>query len=308
VDRPHHSQGPRITQKAASLVRLVPAVLLLALLFLVSGCGQFVSGGNLGGASPPPSGSLSVSFIDVGQGDGVLVQAGDADYLVDAGRAEEGPNVVDFLHSRGVKSLDGIVVSNPDADHIGGFLDVLDAFEVANVYVSGDDKGTLTYNAFLRGVQDEGSNVNEVRAGARMDWGGVRVDVLGPPPGELFTETNDNSVGLLLTYGSARILLAGDAEAKSEEYMANGPNTGPLTVLKVTHHGSNTSSTPLFLNHFRPKIAVIQVGADNSYGHPTPETLSRLQEYGAKVFRNDEDGDVIVTIKNENVDVAVTKP
>jgi competence protein ComEC len=209
------------------------APLLLSLILLVSACGLVPGEGSLGGASPPPVGSLSVSFIDVGQGDGVLVQAGDENYLIDAGRAEEGPNVVDFLRSRGVESLDGIVVSNPDADHIGGFLDVFDAFEVGVVYVSGDDKGTLTYNSFLRGVRDEGSKVEVVRTGRRLDWGGVRADVIAPPPGELFSETNDNSVAILLTYGTARILLAGDAEAREEEYMANGPYTGPLTVIKV---------------------------------------------------------------------------
>jgi competence protein ComEC len=275
---------------------------------LACACG-LIPGENVGGgASRPPSGSLSVSFIDVGQGDGVLVQGGGENYLIDAGRAEEGPNVVDFLRSRGVESLDGIVVSNPDADHIGGFLDVFDAFEVETVYVSGDPKGTLTYNSFLREVRDEGSKVEVVRAGRRLDWGGVQADVIAPPPGELFSETNDNSVAILLSYGTARILLAGDAEAKEEEYMANGPYTGPLTVLKVTHHGSNTSSTPLFLSRFPPKIAVIQVGADNPYGHPTPETLDRLHRTGARVFRNDEHGDVIVTIKEGKVDVAVTKP
>ena len=84
--------------------------------------------------------------------------------------------------------------------------------------------------------------------------------------------------------------------------------TGRLTVLKVTHHGSSTSSTPLFLSRFPPKIAVIQVGADNPYGHPTPEVLDRLQRTGARIFRNDEHGDVIVTIKDQRVDVAVTKP
>ena len=114
---------------------------------------------------PPPAGSLVVSFIDVGQGDAVLVQPGGQSYLVDAGKPEEGPNVVDFLRSRGVESLNGIVVSNPDADHIGGFLDVLDTYQVATVYLSGDPKGTSTFNAFLRGVRDEGANVKEVRAG-----------------------------------------------------------------------------------------------------------------------------------------------
>jgi competence protein ComEC len=283
--------------------------LLLSLLLLAPACALIPGDeGSLGGASPPPSGSLSVSFIDVGQGDGVLVQAGGEDYLIDAGRTEEGPNVVDFLRGRGVEELEGIVVSNPDADHIGGFLDVFDAFEVGVVYVSGDPKGTLSYNSFLLGVREEGSEVEEVRAGYRMEWGGVRAEVIAPPPGELFSETNDNSVAILLSYGTARVLLAGDAEAKEEEYMANGPYTGPLTVLKVTHHGSSTSSTPLFLSRFPPKIAVIQVGADNPYGHPTPEVLDRLQRTGARVFRNDEHGDVIVTIKDQRVDVAVTKP
>jgi competence protein ComEC len=103
------------------------------------------------------------------------------------------------------------------------------------------------------------------------------------------------------------VLLAGDAEAR-EEYMSSGPYTGPLTLLNVSHHGSNTSSTPLFLSRFPPEIAVIQCGADNPYGHPTPETLDRLDRVGARVFRNDEDGDVIVTIKDGKVDVAVTRP
>jgi competence protein ComEC len=286
--------------------RTLLAPLLLFLVLLTPAC-SLVPAGVTGGPGPPPADSLSVSFIDVGQGDGVLVQAGGDNYLIDAGRPEEGPNVVDFLRARGVDSLDGIVVSNPDADHIGGFLDVLGALEVARVYLSGDYKGTLTYSTFLREVGEEGSDVEVVRDGRRMYWGGVRVDVIGPPPGELFSETNDNSVALLLTYGGARVLLAGDAEAREEEYMASGPSTGPLTVLKVTHHGSDTSSTPLFLSRFPPKVAVIQVGADNPYGHPTPEVLDRLHRIGARVFRNDEHGDVIVTIKEREVEVAITR-
>ena len=146
----------------------------LVILLLASSCGYLPDG--TGEASPPPSGSLSISFIDVGQGDGVLVQAGGEDYLLDAGRAEEGPEVVDFLRSRGVEDLEGIVVSNPDADHIGGFLDVFDAFEVETVYASGDPKGTLTYNTFLRAARDEGSTLEVVRAGRRLDWGGIQAD------------------------------------------------------------------------------------------------------------------------------------
>ena len=154
------------------------ALFLGVLMLLAPACAELelLTGGSRGGPGPPPSGSLSVSFIDVGQGDGVLVQAGGESYLIDAVRPDEGPSVVDFLRSRGVDSLDGIVVSNPDADHIGGFLDVFDAFPVETVYVSGDPNNTLTYNTFLRGVRDEGAKTEVLRAGMLMDWGGVRAD------------------------------------------------------------------------------------------------------------------------------------
>ncbi|MGH3089905.1 MAG: ComEC/Rec2 family competence protein [Rubrobacteraceae bacterium] len=289
----------------------VPFFALLFCAGFFSSCGQAFGEAD----PPPPSGALTVSFIDVGQGDGILVQAGGENYLIDAGNPEEGPNVVDFLRSRGVSELDGMVSTSGDADHAGGLPDVLDAFPVENVYVSGYPKETMTYTNFLRSVQDEvqseGAAFEEVRAGMQMDWAGVRVDVINPPSdaeGGLFGESNDNSVGLILTYGTARVLLAGDAEEQAEEYMASGPYTGPLTVLKAGHHGSSTSTTPLFLSRFPPRIAVIQCGADNSYGHPTPEVLERLRRVGAKVFRNDLHGDVIVTITSKDVEVAVQNP
>lgn len=284
-------------------------VLFCALLLSTVSCGVVPNA--YSGAKPPPSGSLSVSFIDVGQGDSALVQAGGTNHLIDAGRPEEGPGVVDFLHSRGVEKLDGIVSTNPDADHVGGLSDVIEAFPVENIYLSGESRGSLTFNNFLRAVRDKGVKTTKVRAGYQMDWGGVQADVLGPPTdadGGLVSNSNDNSVALLLTYGPARVLLAGDAEKNEEEYMASSSHTGPVTIMKVDHHGSNTSSTPGFLNAFTPKVAVIQVGADNSYGHPTPETLARLRKVGAKVFRNDENGDVIATIKGGEASVAVTKP
>jgi competence protein ComEC len=306
VDRPPHPRrrGRERLTVVALPARLRALLASLALLALASGCGAIY--GSLG-SSPPPAGALVVSFIDVGQGDAVLVQSGGESYLIDAGRPEEGPNVVDFLRGRGVDSLDGIVATHPDADHIGGLPDVLDAFEVSSVYVSGDTKGTATENAFLRAVRDEGARVFEARAGMRMDWGGAAVTVVSPPPGGLFDDSNENSVVLLLTFGAARVLLTGDAAHRAEQYMSTGPYVGAVTVLKVAHHGSSSSTTPLLLNRFRPEIAVIQVGEDNSYGHPTFQTLRRLETVGARVFRNDEHGDVIVTIDDETVEVAVTE-
>lgn len=299
MDRPAHPRRSRVTYRIRRAAG--SALLFLCLLFAVS-CGEV----SAGAAPPPPSGALVVSFIDVGQGDATLIQSGGKSYLVDAGDPEAGPEVVDFLRSRGVEELDGMVATHPDADHIGGLPDVLDAFEVSTVYLSGDTKATTTNNTFLRAVRDEGARVMEARAGLSLDWGGTDVTVLAPPPEELFSDSNENSVSLLLAFGEARVLLTGDAENGAEEYMSTGLYTGPVTVLKVGHHGSNTSTTPLFLNRFRPEVAVISVG-DNSYGHPTPQTIRRLKTVGAEVFRTDLDGDVISTIKDGKVEVAVTE-
>src|SRR5918998_2430438 len=129
---------PRGTKRSSGVASHegLPATLLLLLLVLAAACGPLPGEEPLGGPSPPPSGALSISFIDVGQVDGVLVQAGGDEYLIDAGRAEEGPNLVDFLRGRGVESLDGIVVTNPDADHIGGFPGDLVAFPVETLFLS----------------------------------------------------------------------------------------------------------------------------------------------------------------------------
>ncbi len=294
--------------------RFPASFLVLLAIVLLSSCGV-LGGVASGGTYAPAPDALAISFIDVGQGDSSLIQAGGENYLIDAGNPEEGPNVVDFLRSRGVDELDGMISTSGDADHAGGLADVLDAFTVEDIYVSGYPKETMTYTNFLRAAQnevrDEGARFSEVHAGMRMDWAGVGVDVISPPPsseGGLFENSNDNSIGVILTYGTARALLAGDAEEKAEEYMATGPYTGPLTLLKVSHHGSNTSTTPLFLSRFPPKVAVIQSGADNSYGHPTPETLERLERAGVEVFRNDLHGDVIVTMDKKDIEVAVQNP
>lgn len=302
MDRPAHTGRPRVKHsphRATSSAFLVVFTCVCLLLSLSCGGASAVS-------EPPPAGALVVSFIDVGQGDAILVQSGGESYLVDGGDPEAGPEVIDFLRGRGVEELDGLVATHPDADHIGGLPDVLDAFEVSTVYLSGDTKGTTTNNAFLRAVRDEGAKVLEARAGLKLNWGGTDVSVVSPPPGDLFAESNENSVSLLLTFQKARVLLTGDAENQAEEYIGTGPYTGPLTLLKVGHHGSSFSTTPLLLSRFRPEVAVISVG-DNSYGHPTSQTIRRLKTVDAEVFRTDLHGDVISTIKDGQVEVAVTE-
>ena len=170
MDRPANTRRPRVTNTAR---RAAGSALLVFCLLFATSCGTISAG-----ATPPPAGALVVSFIDVGQGDATLVQSGGQSYLVDGGDPEAGPEVIDFLRSRGVEELDGMVATHPDADHIGGLPDVLDAFEVSEIYLSGDTKGTTTSNTFLRAMRDEGARVFEARAGLRLDWGGTEVTVL----------------------------------------------------------------------------------------------------------------------------------
>lgn len=286
--------------------RATTLLLLLAAASLSAGCGAFSIGPAT--AASPPSGALVLSFIDVGQGDATLVQTGGESYLIDAGRPEAGPEVVDFLRSRGVDKLAGVVATHPDADHIGGMPEVLDAMPVERVYVSG--AGGSVRAAFLSSVEEAGAERIEVSSGDEFEWGATEMTVLSPPPSG-FSEDNENSVVTLLEHSpspeTSRVLLTGDAEAGAEEYVSQGSETGPLAVLKVGHHGSDTSTTPLLLSRFRPAVAVISAGEDNDYGHPTPQTLRRLRTAGAEVFRTDEQGDVIVTLHEEELEVAVTE-
>lgn len=288
--------------------RALAAALLIVLAGLSAGCGTLSLGPAT--AAPPPAGALVLSFIDVGQGDATLVQTGGESYLVDAGRPEEGPEVVDFLRSRGVDELAGVVSTHPDADHIGGMPDVLDAVPVEEVYVSGGTSGTTVEAAFLSGVEETGAETVEVDSGDEMTWGASEVTVLSPPASG-FSDSNENSVVTLIEHGStpeaARVLLTGDAEAEAEGYISQSSEAGPLAVLKVGHHGSDTSTTPLLLSRFRPHVAVISAGEDNDYGHPTPQTLRRMRTAGAEIFRTDLHGDVIVTLHDGELEVAVSE-
>lgn len=252
--------------------RALAAALLVVLAGLPAGCGTLSLGPAT--AAPPPAGALVLSFMDVGQGDATLVQTGGESYLVDAGRPEEGPEVVDFLRGRGVDELDGVVSTHPDADHIGGMRDVLDAVPVEEVYVSSGTSRTTVEAAFLSGVEETDAETVEVDSGDEMTWGASEVTVLSPPASG-FSDSNENSVVTLIEHGSipeaARVLLTGDAEAEAEEYISQSSEAGPLAVLKVGHHGSDTSTTPLFLSRFRPHVAVISAGEDNDYPDSSPD-------------------------------------
>lgn len=252
------------------------------------------------------AGTLRVSVLDVGQGDSILIQSpAGKTMLVDAGDTSAGSRVVADLQARGVTSLDAAVASHGDADHIGGYQTVISQFPVAQFYDPGYPDTTATYEGLLTTIDQKNIKYTTPTTGQTIDLDpAVRIDVLSPD-GKNTGGTNDNMLVLRLSYGSTSFLLAGDMPDTLEQKILS--TLQPTTILKVGHHGSKTSSSTAFLTAIKPQVAIISVGAGNSYGHPSIETLGRLLAVGAKVYRTDLVGTVTVTTDGNTYTMATSK-
>ena len=246
------------------------------------------------GLGSPSAGSMSVTFIDVGQGDcsWLHLPNGD-DVLVDGGKPEAGPTVVAYLEEHGVTDIELMVATHGDADHIGGLIDVLASMPVAEAWLDSQTCNTATCQEFYQSLADNDVVTVTVRMGENYSWGEITALVLNPSE-PLYADKNENSVVLRISYGSVDFLLTGDAETGAENRMVNSGHPLEAEILKVAHHGSSSSSSPTFLSAVRPEVAVISVGP-NPYGHPSEQTIARLQAVGATVYRTDQHGTIVVT-------------
>jgi competence protein ComEC len=250
---------------------------------------------------------LEVTAIDVGQGDSIFVVAPNGEtMLVDAGgpvgavseaaeatsRFDIGEEVVSpYLWSRRVRRLDIVALSHAHSDHMGGMPAILRNFRPRELWVS-IDPNSAAYRALLQEANDLGVLVRHFYAGDQLAWGGIRVSVLAPEsgyanPGE---PINNDSLVLRLQYERSSVLLEGDAEAPSERAMLTHGRLSPVTLLKVGHHGSRTSTTQEFFNATAPKDAVVSVGKGNTFGHPRYEVIARIAAARTKLYRTDEFG------------------
>jgi competence protein ComEC len=271
-----------------------------------------VSSGTLlpaGGTTSNASGLPEVSFLDVGQGDAIPIQYGNRTMLVDGGPIEAGPTVASYLISHGVNRIDVLVSTHPHADHIGGLLTVLREFPVKVVYDSGIPHTTQTYEQYLTLIDQKNIRYVVPQRGDVIDLGtGLTVQVLSPPPGGIAGgDLNENSIVLKITFGATSLLLASDAGFPAENAMLFSGFDLKSEVLKVGHHGSKYSSGTAFLKAVDPKYAVIEVGAGNTYGHPAPATVARLEEIGAKVYRTDRDGNIVMTSDGRGIMVSTQR-
>jgi competence protein ComEC len=258
-------------------------VILMTLCVFVGGFGSAYS--------QPSPGTLTVHFIDVGQGNATLLAGPDFSILIDAGR-QEGNEVVPYLQSVGVESLDLLVGTHPHADHIGQFPQVLSTFPVHEVWLSGDTNATLIFEQTLDAILASGAAYYEPRAGEVYGFGSATVEVLNPV--RLTGELHEDSLVLRVIFGNVAFLFPGDAEAETEMAMIRQGRDLRSQILELGHHGSATSSSLEFLQVVQPEVAIYSVGQDNPYGHPASDVLDRLAGLGIAVYGTDQYGSIQV--------------
>ncbi|MCW3989116.1 MAG: lamin tail domain-containing protein [Candidatus Bathyarchaeota archaeon] len=256
----------------------------------------------------PLTGIVTVHFIDVGQGDAIFVDTPGLDMLVDGGSRGEGDTVVGYLRSLNITRIDIIIATHPHADHIGGLITVLTEYNetyAPKVVDSGLEAKTDTYDDYVSAVGNR-TREDAIRGEIIFLGAGVEVTILNPYPDE-FDDANDNSVVLWLQVYEVTFLLTGDSEESAESSILAAGYSVNSTVLKVGHHGSQTSTSPEYLDAVDPEIAVISVGEGNRYDHPHQETLDKLTLESVAVYRTDLHGTVRVTTDGGDYTVLIEK-
>lgn len=254
---------------------------------------------------PSSENPLRVHFVDVGQGDSILIQAPDGKTgLIDGGEANTG--IVQYLQMLGISHLDFVLATHPHSDHIGGLVQVLQVIPVDVVYTNGMMHTTLTYEHFLDAISESRAEYVELKRGDAISLGWLTFEVLSLVPNN-DEDLNNGSLVLRLVYGKVSFLFTGDAEVAAEESMLSSGLDLTAIILKVAHHGSRTSSTPAFLAQVKPEVAIYTAGIGNDFGHPHTETIAALTALGAKIYGTDVNGTIIVTTNGSGYSIETEK-
>lgn len=248
-------------------------------------------------------GKLVVNFIDVGQGDSILLEFPNGkNMLIDAGESYESDRVQSFIRQMGFSSLDYVIGTHPHTDHIGGLENIISNYNVGEIYLPKVVHTSKTYEDLLTAISERGYKVNNAKAGTLIiDEDGLLVKILSPKNSN-YSELNNYSVVIKIVFGNTSFLFMGDAETVVEDEILDEVNAD---VVKVGHHGSDTSSSEEFVKSVNAKYAVIMSGFDNQYDLPDKAIVDRWKSNGAEVYNTSENGNVIITSDGRNITVEV---
>ncbi|MEY8355209.1 ComEC/Rec2 family competence protein [Lachnospiraceae bacterium 54-53] len=265
----------------------------------MTGCGGLITDRPVVNQTEGAS-DLKVHFIDVGQGDSTLAEKDGRFMLIDAGEQDQAETVVSYLKAQGVRKLDYVIGTHPHSDHIGGLEAVIREFDVDKVILPEKEHTTKTFERLLDAVADKNLKITLPRVGDSYKLGDASFRIIAPNR-DYGDNLNNWSVGIRLAYGTTGFVLCGDAEKEAEEDMAANGLDLNADVLKLSHHGSSTSSSEQFMDLVDPEYAVISCGRNNDYGHPHKEVMEMLKKRGIKVLRTDQMGTVVAVSDGSGV-------
>ena len=256
-------------------------------------------------ATTQTSANVTIKFIDVGQGEAILIALPEKTMLIDAGPTGSAPKIAQVLQELGRDKIDYLVATHPDEDHIGGMADVISSTQIGTIYAPNKTNNTATYRKFLTAIQNNNLQITLAEAGTIIDQtDAYKLEILWPTKDANFPDTNDYSIIIKLTVGNKTFLFTGDAPTNA---ILNS-NPGHIDVLKLSHHGSRTGTTEVLIHKLSPTYAVLSYAVDNSYGHPMQSVLNALHKHSVEVWGTGANGTITITCDGTDIDISGEKP
>ena len=256
-------------------------------------------------ATTQTSANVTIKFIDVGQGEAILIALPEKTMLIDAGPTGSAPKIAQVLQELGRNKIDYLVATHPDEDHIGGMADVISNTQIGTIYAPNKTNNTATYRKFLAAIQNNNLQITLAEAGTIIDQiDSYKLEILWPKKDANFPDTNDYSIIIKLTVGNKTFLFTGDAPTSA----ILDSNPGHIDVLKLSHHGSRTGTTEVLIHKLSPTYAVLSYAVDNPYGHPMQSVLNALRKHSVEVWGTGANGTITITCDGTNIDISGEKP
>ena len=248
---------------------------------------------------------LKVHYLDVGQGDSIFIELPNNEtMLIDAAESYQSENIINYLKNLNYQKIDYVIGTHPHTDHIGGLKDIINTFEIGKIYMPKVVSTTKTYESLLMAIKDKNLKINTAKAGTSIiDTDALKINILAPN-NETYTELNNYSVVTKITYGTTKFLFMGDAEKLSENEIKENVTAD---VIKIGHHGSNTSSSIDFIKKVNAKYGIISVGLNNKYNLPKEETIKNWENSGTKIYLTSINGTIRAISDGTNIKIESEK-
>lgn len=248
---------------------------------------------------------LKVHYLDVGQGDSIFVELPNNEtMLIDAAESYQSENIINYLKNLNYQKIDYVIGTHPHTDHIGGLKNIINTFEIGKIYIPKVVSTTKTYESLLMAIKDKNLKINTAKAGTSIiDTDALKINILAPN-NSTYTELNNYSVVTKITYGTTKFLFMGDAEKLSENEIKENVTAD---VIKIGHHGSNTSSSIDFIKKVNAKYGIISVGLNNKYNLPKEETITNWENSGTKIYLTSTNGTIRASSDGTNIKIESEK-